>query len=164
MHLVKRDDPVLRQIAEPVTKFDSELAALAKEMREFLRWRDAIGLAAPQIGVSKRVVICGSMLRRKRVLVNPRIINYFGPALSIEGCLSLPHVTRLRPRYRWVKVAYETVEGEHKEGWGGQLFAYCLQHEVDHLNGILITDSMPRRERVALAAITPTPEEVVAYG
>jgi peptide deformylase len=123
-----------------------------------------IGIAAPQIGVSSRIVIVSSLLRGKRVLVNPTISSAFGFSLSHEGCLSLPGTQRLRPRYRWLRYSYDTLEGEHKEGcWAGQLFSYCVQHEVDHLNGILITDRMPRAERVARAAVTPTEEEILAY-
>jgi peptide deformylase len=139
--IVKFPDPILQRRAEPVTSFDQELRTLVDDMFESMYDAHGIGLAAPQIGVPKRVTVLDLSFEKnpeeKIVLVNPEVIFTEGKQFGEEGCLSLPEIREKVSRAVRVKVRAQDVAGNWFEREGVDLLARALQHEVDHLNGIL---------------------------
>ncbi len=133
-------DPVLCHRCEPVTEFDSTLADLVEEMFELMTAKRGIGLAAPQVGISKRLFI-SSLNERSVILINP-IHRFVSPKeeKKVEGCLSLPNVEVNVPRNLYVHYSGYNVQGQRIEVKAVCLEARVIQHEIDHLNGILIND------------------------
>lgn len=139
--IVKDPDPVLREPAKEVTKFNSNLQKLLKDMAETMYDADGVGLAAPQIGISKRVIVVDVGDESGLIsMVNPVIVEEEGEQLGPEGCLSIPNLNGDVNRAERVVVSGQTAEGKPftVEATGFQ--ARAFQHEVDHLNGILFTD------------------------
>ncbi|MFA6978610.1 MAG: peptide deformylase [Ignavibacteriaceae bacterium] len=132
-------DPVLRKIALPVNKIDHVTRHLLKNMSEIMYAHRAIGLAAPQVGASKRVVIT-DIGEGLILMINPEILSGFGEEQMEEGCLSLPDTTVKVSRIETLFVRYldQNEKGKEREFKG--LAARVIQHEVDHLNGVLIID------------------------
>lgn len=152
-------DPVLRRPARPVTRFDEELARLAEDLVETMHDDDGVGLAAPQVGVQLRVFSASECRRNDEgelehladyVLVNPQITERSGSQVVPEGCLSVPglYVEELERDLK-VRVRYQDLAGEEKELEAEGHFAQVLQHEYDHLEGILFFDRLPEAERRA---------------
>jgi len=139
----KLGDEVLRKKSKKVTIFDEKLKQLLEDMAETMRWANGVGLAAPQVGILKRVVVIdvGEGLIE---LVNPEIVAKEGEVLDIEGCLSIPGVTGEVARPKKVKVRAQNREGEFFEIEGEDLLARALCHEIDHLDGILFIDKAER--------------------
>ena len=139
--IVKYPDPVLQQKAEPVTQFDEALQLLVDDMFESMYAAKGIGLAAPQIGVSRQLTTIdlsfGKTPEDKLVLINPEIIFREGRQYEEEGCLSLPDIREKVSRSARVKVRAQNVKGEWQEFEGEELLARAFQHEIDHLLGIL---------------------------
>lgn len=135
------DDPILRKVCKPVTAFTPRLQQLIEDMIETMHHADGVGLAAPQIGILKRVIVL-DMYDEKgpMALVNPEIIRQSGSQCEPEGCLSLPGRSGIVDRPEQVTVAYQDVEGQALEISGEGLLARALCHEIDHLDGILYTD------------------------
>ncbi|MCD4714463.1 MAG: peptide deformylase [Clostridiales bacterium] len=135
------DDPILRKKSKPVTVFDEKLKVLVDDMVETMHHADGVGLAAPQIGILKQVIVLdlyddeGPM-----ALINPRIIDKKGKQIEEEGCLSLPGRHGMVERPYEVTVQYEDVTGDSYELTGEELLSRVLCHEIDHLNGILYID------------------------
>lgn len=135
------EDPILRKMSKPVTVFDERLKVLVDDMVETMHHADGVGLAAPQIGILKQVIVFdlyddeGPM-----ALINPRIVDKKGKQIEEEGCLSLPGRHGLVERPYEVTVQYEDVSGESYELTGEELLSRVLCHEIDHLNGILYID------------------------
>ena len=152
MHkVVKYPDPVLAKPGVPVTEFDAKLKKLVEEMFESMYAAQGIGLAAPQIRLSKRLTVIDLSFNKKPedriVLVNPEVVERKGKQLEEEGCLSLPEIREKVSRAAWVKVRAQNVKGEWFEVEGEELLARALQHEVDHLDGILFIDRISRLKR-----------------
>ena len=149
--IVKFPDPVLARKADPVTVFDAELAKLADDMFESMYAAEGIGLAAPQIGVSKRLFIVDTSLGKntteRLVLVNPEIVEREGKQVEEEGCLSLPDIRDKVHRSFRVRVRAQDVTGKWFEMEGDELLARAFQHENDHLDGILFIDRVSRLKR-----------------
>ncbi len=139
--IVKYGDAVLEKPSVPITKFDDALAKLADDMFESMYAAHGVGLAAPQIGVSKRIAVIDVTFKEdpeaKIVLVNPEIIHVEGRITSNEGCLSLPEFREKVTRPRKVTARAQNVKGETFEVTGEELLARALLHETDHLNGKL---------------------------
>ncbi len=136
-------DPVLRLVAKPVEVIDDNLRALAAEMIESMYEENGVGLAAPQIGKSIRMVVIDTTPeeRNPMVLINPEIISKSKKKVSAEeGCLSLPGLSASISRPEQVTVEAQDLEGNEIEIEGDGLLARALQHEIDHLNGILFID------------------------
>jgi peptide deformylase len=137
--IVKYPAEVLRTPAEPVERVNKELRQLAEEMIQAMRKANGIGLAAPQVGRSVRVIITAAE-GRPRAMFNPEILEATGEIIGQEGCLSLPGLYGDVPRARKVKVRFldenNRVRIEEHDG----LSARVIQHEVDHLNGVLFID------------------------
>ena len=132
-------DDVLRRICEPVEKFDSGLRDLKEEMVTIMRICSGIGLAAPQVGITKRLFIC-EIETRSLCLVNPTIKSTVGTNGMIEGCLSLPDVQVNVPRSSRLSVEGYDSKGRKKHFEFKDLWARVVQHEIDHLDGVLICD------------------------
>jgi peptide deformylase len=139
--IVTYPDPILQRPTEKVTEFDKELRTLAADMFESMYTAIGIGLAAPQIGVSKRITVIDLSNQKnadeKIVLVNPEIIHKEGKQVADEGCLSLPDIRDKVSRAAKVKVRAQDLEGKTIELEGTELLARAFQHEIDHLDGIL---------------------------
>ncbi|HEU4982465.1 MAG TPA: peptide deformylase [Acidobacteriaceae bacterium] len=139
--IVKYPDPVLEQPGEPVTEFNDELRALVDDMFESMYEAKGIGLAAPQIGLSKRLTVIDLSFKEKPedkiVLINPEIVFRAGKQHEEEGCLSLPEIREKVTRAAKVRVKAQDLEGKWFELEGEELLARAFQHEIDHLDGIL---------------------------
>lgn len=139
--IVKYGNPVLEKAAEPVTVFDDALKKLVADMFESMYDARGVGLAAPQIGLSRRLAVIDVTFKEdpgaKLVLVNPEIIHTEGKHTQPEGCLSIPEFREPVARARNVTVRAQDVEGKWFEKTGEDLLARALLHETDHLNGKL---------------------------
>ena len=149
--VVKWPDPVLEKRGEAVTVFDAKLKKLVEEMFESMYAAQGIGLAAPQISLSQRLTVIDCSFKKnpdeKIVLINPEIIERKGKQVEEEGCLSLPEIRDKVSRAAWVKVRAQDVNGEPIEMEGEELLARAMQHEIDHLDGILFIDRLSRLKR-----------------
>ena len=157
LKIIESPDPILSTVCEPCVPGDKSLKKLAKQMERAMYANDGVGLAAPQVGVSKRIIVIDVSpedVRDPLVLVNPEIVELSGePEIDEEGCLSCPGISVPIERKTWAKVRYYDLDGEEWEIEGDGLLARCLQHEIDHLNGITLFESASPRERIkALAA------------
>ena len=157
LRIYETPDPMLRQISTPVDKVDDEIRALIRDMFETMYEAPGIGLAAVQVGVPKRLLVMdlhepeeegGEPVKEPRVFINPEIVTYSDDDVPYtEGCLSVPdqYAEVERPdriRARWLD---EAGVG-HEEDLEG-LLAVCLQHEMDHLEGVLFIDHLSRLKR-----------------
>jgi len=160
LRIYETPDPVLRQISTPVETVDDELRALVKDMFETMYDAPGIGLAAVQVGVPKRLLVMDLQepedpeddesppVREPRVFINPEILAHSDQVVPyIEGCLSVPdqYAEVLRPdqiRARWL----DEHGGSHEKDLDG-LLAVCLQHEMDHLEGVLFIDHLSKLKR-----------------
>lgn len=148
-------DPVLRRSTEPVERFDEELAAFLDDLVETMYRAEGVGLAAPQVGDARRATVIdvseerdGSLVLE---LVNPRILRSEGTIASEEGCLSIPGLTETIERAAEVEVEYQDRRGELQMVTGTELLSRALQHEIDHLNGILFIDYLgPLKRRLVV--------------
>ncbi len=139
--IVKDPDPVLRERAKEVTKFNSNLKKLLKDMADTMYDAEGVGLAAPQIGISKRVIVVDVRDDHGLVeMVNPVIVEKSGEQIGPEGCLSIPNLNGEVKRAERVVVEGKNAEGEPIRVEAEGYFARAFQHEVDHLNGVLFTD------------------------
>jgi peptide deformylase len=149
--VVKWPDPVLAKRGEDVTVFDAELKTLVDEMFESMYLAQGIGLAAPQISLSKRITVIDVSFRKnpadKLALINPQIVSLEGRQVEEEGCLSLPEIREKVVRAAKVKVKAQDVTGKWFEVDGEELLARALQHEIDHLDGVLFIDRLSRLKR-----------------
>jgi peptide deformylase len=152
LHIVlKYPDPILAKPGAPVTEFDDDLAQLVEEMFDSMYAAEGIGLAAPQIGISKQITVIDVSFKErpeeKLVLINPEVVDREGRQVEEEGCLSLPEIRAKVERASWVKVRAQNVLGEWFEVEGEELLARALLHEIDHLHGILFIDRLSRLKR-----------------
>lgn len=141
---------VLTTPAKKISLFDAELEQEITHMFEVMQKADGVGLAAPQIGLSKRVLVCEYEPKKddvrkyyvpKTVLINPKITKHSKAVeLGEEGCLSVPDTRLLVPRYESVSVIGQDTKGERLRIRAKGMFARVLQHEIDHLDGKLIVD------------------------
>src|SRR5580698_4077692 len=149
--VVKYPDPVLAKAGEPVTVFDDALRTLVAEMFESMYVAQGIGLAAPQISLSKRLTVIDVSFKKnpeeKLVLINPEVVETRGKQNEEEGCLSLPEIREKVTRAEWVKVKAQNEHGEWFEVEGEELLARALLHEIDHLDGVLFIDRISRLKR-----------------
>lgn len=135
-------DPILRKISKEVTKFDDKLKALADDMLETMKEEEGVGLAAVQVGRLKRMITYVNIEDDSvHVLVNPEILSEEGSVTDTEGCLSVPGKTGQVERPETIKVKGQNLQGEVIEFEAKDYLARVLCHEIDHLNGILYTDT-----------------------
>lgn len=135
----KENEPVLRKICKPVTVFDENLWTLLDDMKETMYAADGVGLAAPQVGILKRIFVIdvGEGLVE---FINPEILIKDGEQFGEEGCLSVPNCYGEVRRANYVKMRAQDRQGEFFEIEGTELFARAMQHENDHLDGKLFVD------------------------
>lgn len=160
LKLYEYPEPVLKKKAEKVTKVDADVQKLLDDMLETMYASAGVGLAAPQIGVSKRIVVIdveqedddnGVKSGNPLFLVNPEIIwRSEDKVCGEEGCLSVPKQRAEVERNAQVKVRYLDYNGNEQEILGDGLLAICLQHELDHLDGVLYIDRISRLKRQML--------------
>ena len=145
-------NPVLKQVSEPVERVDDELRALMDDMLETMYDAPGIGLAAVQVGVPKRVIVMDLAGQdeepQPQYFVNPEILEKVEETEPYdEGCLSVPEVFETIDRPARVKLKYLNYEGEEVTEWAEGLYATCIQHEMDHLEGVLFIDYLSRLKR-----------------
>ncbi|MDX1577909.1 MAG: peptide deformylase [Gemmatimonadota bacterium] len=145
-------DPVLREVAAPVESFDEEIERLIADLQETMYDADGIGLAAPQVGVGLRVFVYDvrDPELEPGALVNPEIVESEGSVRDEEGCLSLPGLTEIVERSESVLVRGLDASGEPVEIRAEGLLSRCLQHEKDHLDGVLFIDRVSPLKRKLL--------------
>ena len=145
-------DPVLRQISEPVTKVNSEVKKLMDDMLETMYAAPGIGLAAVQVGILKRVIVIDLSKDGEKkepiFIVNPEITSKSKELISYEeGCLSIPNQFAEIKRPSSCKINFLNYEGKKSEIDADGLLATCIQHEIDHLNGILFIDHLSKLKK-----------------
>ena len=153
--IVEAPDPVLNTVCEPCDLSDKSLKRLSKQMAHAMYKNYGCGIAAPQVGVTKRLVVIDVDWDGEKgeknpiVLVNPEIVELAGePEEGGEGCLSCPGVNVAVARQPWARVRYLDLDGEEWEIEGDERLGRCLQHEIDHLNGRTLFESCDPRIRL----------------
>lgn len=145
--IVKIGDEILRERAKEVFRVNDNVRKLLRNMVDTMVDAEGIGLAAPQIGIPKRVIVV-AMENRIIELINPEIVNFKGEEIGTEGCLSIPGIVAEVPRAVHVTVAGLDGEGKKTNIEAEGLLARALQHEIDHLDGILIVDKAVKIFRI----------------
>jgi peptide deformylase len=145
-------DPRLRAIADPIEKVDDSVKALAKDMLDTMYDAPGIGLAAPQIGEMKRIVVMDLAKEGEDpapiVMINPEILKFSDETVvTEEGCLSIPELYYDVERPAEVTVRYTDLDGKTVERDANDRLAICIQHELDHLDGVLYIDYLSRLKR-----------------
>lgn len=140
LNIVKEGDPVLRKICRPVTEITPRTLQLLEDMKETLHKADGCGLAAPQVGVLRRIALVEVEKGKLYELINPEIIAREGTQNEMEGCLSIPGEWGITERPEKVTVRAMNRNGEMYEVSGEGLMARALCHELDHLDGVLYKD------------------------
>ena len=140
--VVKIPDPVLRKVCEPVNKIGKRTLFLIDDMVRAMKRENGIGLAAPQMGFDTRVIVIAPDGGRPEVLINPVIIHQEGSQVGEEGCLSIPGLYGDVERFEMVKVEAMDRKGREHEFEMSGLAARVVQHEIDHLNGVLFIDKV----------------------
>lgn len=139
--IVKEPDPVLREVAKPVPKITSNIHKLLDDMADTMYDAEGVGLAAPQIGILKRVIVVDVGDDHGLIeLINPEIVSKSGEQFGPEGCLSIPGINGDVRRALTVTIKGLDRDGNEVEITGSNLLARAFLHEVDHLNGVLFTD------------------------
>ena len=151
--IVLYPDPVLLRTSARIEKFDENLVSLTKDLIDTMYDADGVGLAAPQIGINKRIFVmdCSREDEDKdcRVIINPEIEHISEELGSYkEGCLSIPGVTEEISRPKIVKVLYQDINGVLQKGTLDNLWSICFQHELDHLNGKLFIDHLRPMKKI----------------
>ena len=137
------EESALHKVCKPVVNFDSRLWKLLDDMRETLIDSNGVGLAAPQVGILRRVVLVDTG-DEILALVNPSLVETDGEQVGAEGCLSVPGKFGLVKRPFYAKVVAQDRNGQWYEAEGEELIARCFCHELDHLDGIIYTEVMER--------------------
>jgi len=143
-NLVASGDPVLRHPASEVKKVDQVIIKLAEDMMETMHQSEGIGLAAPQIGISKQIIVADVGEGEEVKIINPVITESNGRETGLEGCLSLPGIYGEVIRAACIKVEGIDLSGKMFTMEAEGLLARVLQHEIDHLHGMLFTDKATR--------------------
>ena len=136
-------EPALHKVCKPVEQFDKKLHALLKDMEDTLIDSGGVGLAAPQVGILRRVVLVDTG-EEILELINPSLLETDGEQVGPEGCLSVPGKYGLVKRPYYAKVRAQDRDGNWFEAEGEELIARCFCHELDHLDGIIYTEVMER--------------------
>jgi peptide deformylase len=149
--IIEYPEPLLRLKAKKVESFDEELKSLVEDMAETMYDAPGIGLAAPQVAESIRLIVVDTTVAGEEqeylYLVNPEIVSHEGHQVDEEGCLSVPEIVAQVKRFKKVTVSYQDKEGTPRELTTEDRFAVILQHEIDHLDGILFIDHLSPLKR-----------------
>jgi len=140
-------DPVLRNPLPNCQLSPAQIKEIVQKLeRVMAREKHGIGIAAPQIGIAEKIAIVDVSARdhncHRMILINPFILESRDPEIGREGCMSVPDYTALVKRYRWVRYRYQDFSGKLVEKISTGIEAVCVQHEIDHLNGKLLIDSV----------------------
>lgn len=137
-------DPVLNKKAGRLESFGPKEQKLFDNMIETMYVEEGVGLAAPQVGISKRILIASPTMKQgeEHVMVNPEIYEFHGRELGMEGCLSLPGISGEVYRAKRIRLRYQDRHGNPHDQELKDFFARIIQHEIDHLDGILLTDRL----------------------
>ncbi|WP_326909274.1 peptide deformylase [Sedimentibacter sp. MB31-C6] len=138
-------DEILRKKSKIVTNVDSKIKILLDDMVDTMYENDGVGLAAPQIGILKRMVVIDVGDGNVYKIINPKIIETSGEQIDQEGCLSVPEVKKNIKRPKNVTVVYTDENGKEVTLKGQDLLARCICHEIDHLDGILFIDRVEKQ-------------------
>ena len=155
--ILTAEEPILRERAKKVTSFDPSLGRLLDDMLETMRDAPGVGLAANQIGVPLQVAVI-ELEEKVTELVNPELVKGSGEIVDWEGCLSIPGFVAEVARHAKVTVKARDRHGKEFRVKGEELFARALQHEIDHLNGVLYIDYLESLEE--LVRVSERPSEV----
>lgn len=147
LNIVKMGDETLRKVCRPVEKITPRIVTLLDDMIETMRAADGCGLAAPQVGVLRRIAVVEVEPGEVIELINPKIISFAGEQEEQEGCLSIPGRWGITKRPRHVTVRATNRHGEVFEVTGSDLLARALCHEIDHLDGKLFIDCVIKEVR-----------------
>jgi len=151
LEILKYPNPNLKKKSQPVEQIDPSLRQLVQDMAETMYTAPGVGLAAPQVGHLLRVVVLDitppTQPKNLIILINPEIVAAEGECVWDEGCLSLPDFTDEVKRKKKVVVRFQNLEGETVEIEGNDLLAIVLQHEIEHLDGILLVDQLSPLKR-----------------
>jgi peptide deformylase len=149
--IVKFGASVLRQQCAPISEVDSEVRSLVDDLFDSMRAAEGVGLAAPQIGIARRVCVIDVSAQQPDyppiALINPRIVSDVGTQVGEEGCLSFPDLYGDVKRAESVTVEALNLDGETFTTEGSGFYARALQHELDHLNGVLFVDHLSSLKR-----------------
>jgi peptide deformylase len=157
MTIITYGHPNLRVTCAPVTDFDDKLRALAEAMVVTMHENDGMGLAASQVNILIQLLVIGIPEKEDRpalrlVVVNPEILEARGSWDYEEGCLSVPDLREMVTRPEWIRLRYQDLEGRVQEIETDGILARVLQHEIDHLNGILFVDHLSPVRRALMKA------------
>ncbi len=150
LKVININDSKLKMVSEPITDFDENLRTLVREMFETMYATNGIGLAAVQVGVLKRLFIIDIPEKKQNyIMINPVITAYSEEkTCSEEGCLSLPGVLREVNRSKNISVDFYNIDGKKETLKATGLLSICIQHEFDHLNGIMFIDRLAPEEMI----------------
>ena len=149
LEIKKYPDPILKKISQPVEVFDEELAKFVQDMFVAMHAHDGVGLAAPQVGVLKKIAVV-EYEGKSYVLINPKVVDQKGTQESEEGCLSFPGIYANVLRPQWVKIEAQNEKGELQTFEGEGYVARAFLHEMDHLDGKLFIDYLSSLKRNAI--------------
>src|SRR5687768_16694043 len=157
MHVVVYPDPILRRGGKEVVVFDRQLRELAAEMLEAMYEEGGVGLAAPQVAVEQKLLVLNPSGKRENwaeelVLLNPRITKKKGRDVEEEGCLSFPDIRADVERWVDVTITYQDLDGAEKTLKASGWLARIIQHEMDHLDGVLFTDRLTPADKLRVKA------------
>ena len=146
---------VLKRIAEPLEELTEEMKVFIVDLTNTMYETEGVGIAAPQVGMSKRIFICDpdyskTNVKNPMVLINPELIEFEGEQITEEGCLSLPNIYEKVKRFEYVKIQYRDIHWNQQTVSADGIFATILQHELDHLNGIYLVDRISQLRKMAL--------------
>ena len=148
-------DPVLRKKAEKITDFNKSLRDLADRIVETMYAKNGIGLAGPQVGVSRKISVIditfGKEVDKILTIINPEIIEFEGTSTIEEGCLSVPGIFEDVIRPEMVKIRFQDLSGKEREMEVEGFLARIIQHEIDHMDGVLFTDRLSTIKRTLLS-------------
>ena len=146
LNILHYPDSRLRRIAEPVATIDKSIQKLAEDMLDTMYEAPGVGLAAPQVNVTKQIIVIDITEDKSNplIFINPEIIDRQGSAENEEGCLSIPNIFETVTRAEEITVRYLNQYGKSQELHAKNLLATCIQHEIDHLSGKLFIDYLSK--------------------
>ncbi len=155
LKIIHYNDEILRLKSEPIKELTPEILSFIDDLIFTMYEKDGVGLAAPQVGVSKRVFVCDpeySKTDKKNpiVIINPEIISYSDEQDGEEGCLSLPNIFEKVTRFKNIKISYRDLKWNQKTLETTDLFSVIIQHENDHLDGILFIDRISKLRKMSI--------------
>lgn len=149
LHILQYPHSGLREKAQPIVIFDKSITKLVHDMLETMYDAPGIGLAATQVNETKQLLVIDTSDSKDQplIIINPRIINKSGEIIYEEGCLSFPDIYAYVPRSEQIVLIYQSLDGKEQQLEAEDLLAICIQHEMDHLQGIVFVDYLSALKR-----------------